>query len=207
MKRYLLALMVGTILCAGSFAQNRDYIRPTSVGVSFFFNDYATAQRIRTTSLSNVMANKQWAKFREMSPGLALTYFKGLTNQIDFAGTIAGSFSRVPIAGKEEISQERFLVEADASVNLKMFSDKYIFTPYLIAGVGASIYEGELGAFVPLGGGLKVNLFDEAAIFVTSQYRVPVSLETNAYHFMNSIGIAGVIGNRKGQTEKAEGIQ
>ena len=95
---------------------------------------------------------------------------------------------------KETPSSDKFLLETDASLNLKMFSDKYIFTPYINIGVGASIYDGKAGAFLPLGGGLKVNLFDEAAIFINSQYRVPVTSTTSAYHFFNSIGIAGTIG-------------
>ena len=88
-----------------------------------------------------------------------------------------------------------------------MLSDRYIFTPYLIAGVGASLYDGKFGAIMPLGGGLKVNFFDEAALFITSQYRVPVTTGTNNYHFFNSIGFAGVIGKKREQTVKPAPVQ
>jgi OmpA-OmpF porin, OOP family len=200
------SLMVCTIMLTDSYAQNGDYVRPESIGVSFFFNDYITPDRIRSANLSTVFREKQWAKFREMSPGLALTYIKGLKNYIDFTSTLAGSFTRIPLA-EESNSEENFLLEADASLNFKMLSDRYIFTPYLIAGVGASLYEGKFGAIMPLGGGLKVNFFDEAALFITSQYRVPVTTETNNYHFFNSIGFAGVIGKKKEQKVKPAPVQ
>jgi OmpA-OmpF porin, OOP family len=37
-------------------------------------------------------------------------------------------------------------------------------------------------------------LFDEAHFFINSQYRIPVTTNTANYHFLHSIGIAGVIG-------------
>jgi len=50
---------------------------------------------------------------------------------------------------------------------------------------------------MPLGLGLKINFFDEAHLFLTSQYRVPVTTETASYHFQHSIGIAGILGKKK----------
>jgi len=173
-----------------------DGLRPPAIGISFTLHDFATAQRIRSASLSNVFRNDQWAKFREMAPGLAITYFQGLRSHVDFAGTIAGSFVDYPLAGKTS-GGDNFLLEADASLNLKMFPEKYWFTPYINVGLGASKYKGYWGAFIPLGGGIKVNFFDEASLFINSQYRIPVTNETSSYHFFNSIGISGVIGNRK----------
>ena len=205
MKKFLVSMMVCTSLLSDCFAQNEDYIRPASIGVGFFFNDYITPGRIRSGSVSTVFREKQWASFKEMSPGLAISYFKGLRNHIDFSGTLAGSFAKVPLPDQNK-QEEKFLLEGDASVNLKMLTDRYVFTPYLIAGVGASLYDGKAGAFIPLGGGIKVNFFDEAALFITSQYRVPVINESNNYHFFNSIGFAGIIGKKKEQPIKEVAI-
>ncbi|MDB5197525.1 MAG: hypothetical protein JWP88_1896, partial [Flaviaesturariibacter sp.] len=87
MKKILVCLIV-MVVGAPVFAQKPDNKRPAHLGVSFILNDYITAQRIRTTSLSSDLNNKQRAKISEMSPGIGLTYFKGLTNHIDFAGTL-----------------------------------------------------------------------------------------------------------------------
>jgi outer membrane protein OmpA-like peptidoglycan-associated protein len=175
-----------------------DEIRPAAIGVSFILNDFTTADRIRSGSLSRVFANKQWTKLKEMAPGIAVSYFKGLRKHIDFAGTLAGSFVNYPLLDRPASSGEKFLLEADASLNLKMVSEKYWVQPYLIAGLGAQMYGGTyFGAFIPTGVGMKVNLFDDAHFFVNSQYRIPVTKETVNYHFFNQVGIAGRIGTKK----------
>lgn len=196
MKKILAVLVALSVFVPASFGQQDPELRPAAIGVSFFLNDFVTPERIRSTSLSSVFANDQWAKTGEMSPGLAVTYFKGLKRHIDFAGTVAGSFLKYPIPNKS-FSSERFLLEADAAFNLKMVSDKYWVQPYIIAGIGASMYGGSyFGAFVPTGLGLKVNFFDDAQFFTTAQYRIPVTKETTNYHLFYQFGIAGRIGKK-----------
>jgi OOP family OmpA-OmpF porin len=196
MKKMLAVLVALTIFITSGFGQD-DEIRPAAIGISFFLNDFATAQRIRTTSLSQVLSTDKWAKAKEMSPGIAVTYFKGIKPRVDFAGTLAGSFVRYPMA-KHNFFSDRFLLEGDASANLKLVSEKYWVTPYVNVGVGGHMYGGKyFGAFIPLGVGLKINFFDDAHLFVASQYRVPVTTESAAYHFFNQFGIAGRIGPKK----------
>lgn len=193
MKNVLAALIFLCFLSFNVSAQNRP-IRPRALGVSFIMNDFNTPQRIRGGTLAQVLSDKKWSKFKEMSPGLALTYFKGVTPHIDFAGTLAASYVNYPLRNKPEGTGDALLLEGDASANFKMFDESYWVTPYFSAGIGASRYRNYYAAFVPLGLGFKVNLFDEASIFIASQYRVPVSYETANYHFMYSFGISGVIG-------------
>jgi OOP family OmpA-OmpF porin len=193
MKNVLAALIFFCLLSNISFAQDKP-IRPKALGVSFIMNDFTTAQRIRNGSLSQVFRDKQWSKFKEMSPGLGLTYFKGLKPYVDFAGTLAASFVNYPLRNKPAGSGDALLLEGDVSGNFKMFDESYWVTPYVSAGVGASKYRGYYAAFVPVGLGFKINLFDEAAVFIASQYRIPVSYETGNYHFVYSFGISGVIG-------------
>lgn len=194
MKNAIAALILLCLILNNSSAQDKP-IRPRALGVSFLMNDFTTAQRIRGGSLSQVFRDKSWSKFKEMSPGLGLTYFKGLTPYIDFAGTLDASFVSYPLRNnKTQNSNDALLLEGDVSANFKMFDESYWVTPYVSAGVGASQYRGYYAAFVPLGIGIKLNLFDEASVFVASQYRIPVSYETGNYHFMYSFGISGVIG-------------
>jgi OmpA-OmpF porin, OOP family len=90
------------------------------------------------------------------------------------------------------------LLEADASAQLKLVSEQFWIQPYLNIGVGGHLYAGHyFGAFIPLGLGFKINFFDEAHLFVTSEYRVPVTTETANYHFFHQIGVAGRIGQKK----------
>ena len=195
MKKILAVCIALYFLTPMAHAQD-DEIRRPAIGISFFFNDFATAEKIRSTSLSRVFRDKQWAKFSEMSPGLAIHYFKGLKKHLDFAGSLGGSFVKYPFPGKT-FSNDRFLLAADATLNFKMVSEKYWVQPYLIAGISGHMYGSYYGATIPLGLGLKVNFFDEAHLFITSQYRVPVTTETANYHFQQAIGIAGVIGKKK----------
>jgi hypothetical protein len=189
------------ILSPGVFAQN-DHIRPQAFGISFMLNDFITPQRIRSTSLSQVLDNQDWAKLSDMGSGLAIHYFKGVRNHIDFATTISGSFIHEVADGNTE-SESTFLLEADASANFKMLSDKHAVTPYLIAGTGVCLLRHSWGAFIPLGIGVKFNLFNEAAIFLNSQYRIPVTTFSIDYHFVYSLGIAGVIGGKKNEISPA----
>jgi hypothetical protein len=193
MKNVLAALIFLCVVCTNVSAQTKP-IRPEALGISFIMNDFTTPQHIRSGSLAAVLRDKQFSKFKEMSPGLAVTYFKGLKSYLDFAGTLAGSFVEYPLRNKSvQSNSEAFLLEVDGSVNLKLLDERYWMTPYVSAGLGASKFKGYYAAFIPLGLGFKVNLFDEAAIFFGSQYRVPVT-ETANYHFMYNVGISGVIG-------------
>ena len=196
MKKILAACLFVHLLVTHANAQFEDEIRRSAIGVSFFLNDYQTAQKIRSTSLTTVFRNKQWSKLKDMSAGLAVYYFKGLSRHMDFAGSLGGSFARFPLPNKT-FTNDKFLLEAEAALNLKMVSEKYWVQPYLIAGVGANMYGPYWGAYTPLGLGLKVNIMDEAHIFITTAYKIPVTTATSAYRFTNSVGIAGAIGKKK----------
>ncbi len=197
MKKFLAVFLALYFIVPAGFSQS-DEIRPAAIGVSFILNDFKTADRIRSGSLSRVFSNKQWAKFKEMSPGIAISYFKGLHKKIDLAATLAGSFADYSLRNRPPSSGDRFLLEADASLNLKMVSEKYWVQPYVIIGLGAQMYDGTyFGAFMPTGLGMKLNLFDDAYFFVTTQYRIPVTSETVNYHFFHQFGVAGRIGKKK----------
>jgi hypothetical protein len=128
-----------------------------------------------------------------METGIAVSYFKGLNNHLDLVATLGGSFADYAV-GSENSIDSRLLLEGDVSLNLKLLTEKYWLTPYASLGAGLSRYGSYYGALIPVGIGLKLNLFDEAHFFINSQYRIPVTTNTANYHFLHSIGIAGVIG-------------
>ena len=195
MKKLLAACLAVYFIVPAMKAQD-DEIRRPAIGISFSLTDFQTANLIRTTSLNKVLGNKQWADLSDMSPGIGVHYFKGLRKHMDFAVTLNGSFLRYPMPNKN-FANDRFLLSADAQINFKMVSEKFWVQPYLLAGVGGHMYGKYWGAFIPLGLGLKINLLDDAHMFITTQYRVPVTTETANYHFLHNIGIAGAIGKKK----------
>jgi outer membrane protein OmpA-like peptidoglycan-associated protein len=196
MKKLLVSLAAITFFTPYIFGQD-DYIRPAELGVSFNLYDFTTAQRIRSTSLSSVLSNKKWAKIGEMSPGIGLTYFKGLKKHVDFAGTLSASFLNYPLPDKPNFASDRLLLAFDAAYQFKLTSDKYWVQPFASAGIGGHTYSSYWGAFIPLGVGLNIDFFNEGKFFISSQYRVPVTTGTANYNFFHAIGFSGRIGNKK----------
>ncbi len=195
MKKILSALFALYLLVPAGYGQD-DEIRPKSLGISFFLNDFVSPARIRSSSLVKVLGDRNMAKMSEMNPGLAVTYSKGLRKHVDYSATIAGSFLRYPMPNRT-FTYNRFLLEANGSVLLKMTSEKYWVQPYITLGVGAHKYLNYYGAFLPMGVGMKVNLLDEAHLIIQSTYRVPVTTETANYHLQHSIGIHARLGKKK----------
>ncbi|HYC39073.1 MAG TPA: OmpA family protein [Chitinophagaceae bacterium] len=195
MKKTILTLSVLCLLFTASHGQNDD-VRPKALGISFFLNDFVTPSRIRSTSLTSVLANKKWARFREMLPGLSINYYNGITRHIDFAASLGGSFVSYPMPSKV-FADDHFLLEGNASLYLKLTTERYWVQPFVTAGVGGHKYLSYWGAFLPVGLGFKINFFDEADVTLMSTYRVPVTTETANYHFQHSIGISGILGKKK----------
>ena len=98
MKKILLSFLAIGML-GTSFSQN-DYKKRPTLGVHFILNDFNTAASIRSTSLSSVIQSKQWKQTKNMPAGLGISYIRGLSNYVDFAGTVSGSFLDYPIPGK-----------------------------------------------------------------------------------------------------------
>ncbi|MBC6492167.1 OmpA family protein [Flavihumibacter stibioxidans] len=192
MKKLIFSLLAVCSLTSVAFSQDNEYKKRPALGIHFFGNDFETPSKIRSSSLSSVLKDNQWAKLGDHNFGFAANYLQGLTNHLDFSTTLGLSFLKYPIEGKSSNS-DAALFEWDAMVNAKMLSDKYWVSPYLSAGLGASKWKGYFGAFLPVGVGLQVNFFDEAFLMVNSQYRMKITNTTN-YHFYHSIGFAGNIG-------------
>ncbi len=188
-----------TVLICGyseGWSQERSYKQPATLGIHFVFNDFATAEAIRSSSLSSVLKDRRFGKLKDMSQGLALSYGKGLSETFDFSTTLAGSFLSYPFPDRSEDGSDYLLLEGDASIRGKMLSDKYWFVPYLQVGVGMSRYKGYWGTFIPAGVGIQISFFGEAYLLINSQYRIAVT-ETTNYHFIHSIGLVGNLGKRE----------
>jgi outer membrane protein OmpA-like peptidoglycan-associated protein len=92
---------------------------------------------------------------------------------------------------------DHLLLEATASLNFKLTTEKYWVQPYVIAGMTGQKYMKYYGATLPLGLGFKINFYDEVHLFLNSTYNVAVTTTTTNYHFTHSIGVAGRLGKKK----------
>lgn len=197
MKKLLASVMALYTLLIAANSQTIAPVRQSAIGISFTLTDFITAERIRSSSLTSVLNDKAWAKVKEMAPGFALSYYKGILPKIDFATTFNATFVDVPLPDKPDDGSTHFLGELDASAQFKLVNENYWFIPYADIGLGASLYKSYYGAFLPVGIGFRINFYDEAGINFNSQYRIPVSPETSNYHFFHNIGIYGIIGPKK----------
>ncbi len=200
MKKFLFAL-IAISLSVGTFAQAPvSYKKRPSLAVNFFLKDMYTADLIDHTSLSSVLAKNQWTKVKDMSPGLSIQYYEGLTEHVDFVGTIAGSYVKYPFAytsGVTASKESRFLLETSAAINIKLLRDKYFVVPYINIGLGASMYGGTyFAAYMPSGLGLQFDLGEGTYVNTVFGYNAKVSsLAVN--HLNYSIGVASPLKEKK----------
>lgn len=200
MKKFLFA-MIAIGLSAGSFAQTPvSYKKRPTLSVNFFLKDMTTANLIDHTSLSAVLSKKQWAKLKDMSPGLSFQYYEGLTEHIDFAGTLSGSFVKYPFSyfsGVAPSTDSRFLLETSAGLNIKLLRDRYFVVPYFNIGLGVSMYGGTyFAAYMPTGLGLQFDLGEGTYVHTLFGYNAKISsFATN--HLNYSIGIGSPLKEKK----------
>jgi OmpA-OmpF porin, OOP family len=196
MKKFLVIVFTSLVSLCGMAQLNKDFVKRPALSISFTLQDFPTAESIRQSGLGETLKGSDWKKTRNMAPGIALGYHNGLFNNLDYTFRLAGSFLNYPNTVLNPLgssAQDKLLLEADASIQLKLLSDKYWVSPYINAGVGASHWKSSYGAFMPFGLGLQVSIYDESFLFINSQYRQAIT-ENTSNHMWYSFGIAGNIG-------------
>lgn len=194
MKKFILPILA---VAATTFAYGQDNFRKLpSFGIHFFLNDFETANEIRATNLSQTLKHKQYFKTERLSPGIAISYLKGITRHIDFGVNLGGSFVDYDVPGTGKSGNSKFFMEGSAATNLKLLSDRYIISPFITAGIGGYSFRNTWGAFVPLGAGFQARLAKDVFFMFNAQYRVPVT-EKAAYHLNYSAGIVAPLVDRE----------
>lgn len=168
-----------------------------ALGVHFTLHDFKSGTILKNEGLSELLIDGQYKKVGDMGPGLALSFTKGLTDNLDYMARFGIGFVSYPLPNKPLVrTGSKALTEADISLNFKLTSDRYWVSPFLSAGLGASQWSGYWGAYSPMGVGLQVNMWNETFAFIQAQYRLPLTSNTNN-HLFYSIGFAGTILKKK----------
>lgn len=185
----IIAVFCTAIFC---FGQAPEYKKRRTLSVNFMLNDFTTPQRIKNSSLRQVVGHS-WSKIREMSPGLALNYYAGIVPHLDVMATFGGSF--VDQNFRTQQGTPGFLLETDASAKYRFLADRFRVSPYFTAGTGISKHTVRWGAYIPLGAGMQVRLSEDSFLFTNFQYRIGITNHTTSDHINYSIGFGASIGN------------
>ena len=195
MRKIILSFFT-TLLIVSVFAQSNDYRRPASIGVSFFVNDFVTAAEIKNDGLGSVIRDNQLFRANRLNAGVAINFLKGLSNHIDFNGSLEGSYVDYPIPNLPPFNRDALLLAATGNLHVKLLKDNFFIVPYADLGVGVSRYAGYYAAFIPVGFGLRLNFVEEAFITLNTQYRLSVT-ESSAPHLYTGLTIYGVVGKKR----------
>ena len=200
MKRIIYICLLSCLALQLS-AQDNGEQKPSTLVFHVFYNDFKTAQQIRTSSLKNVLENHLWSKFGEMQMGFGVNYLKGIAKNLDFMGTLDGSSTDYLFKDGTTHGSSAFLLDGNAALNLKLLDDRHKVVPYLSGGAGFSVYQGKAGLYIPVGAGIQFHLFNSAFVFANVQYRNALSSSVND-HFQYNIGVGASLGKKKAKTAK-----
>lgn len=197
MKLFCFYLVFFLQLSFTTKAQEGKYIKNPAIGIHFILDDFKSSDYIRSHSLSETFRHNEFAKTKNLKSGLAISYLQGISSHLDFSGTLAGSYLEYTLYNGVSLGEGDLLLETDASLIWKLFTDRHLMSPYFMAGAGASKYNNYYGVFIPLGIGMQVNFSNETYIMLNVQYRIATTIKVND-HFSYSIGIAGnILGKKK----------
>lgn len=183
--------------CSGMVhAQQPSGKKPATIGLHFFYNDFATAQNIKAGSVGFVINNHLWSKPNSLQGGFGADYFKGVTKKIDVVAVFNASWVNYLLPGFTPYGSSNFLMDVNAGAHIKLFTDARTFNPFIITKAGFSAYKNIRGVSLLPGAGLQVNVFNEALILTTAEYRLALNnnLSDQLYY---SIGIATAINKTK----------
>ncbi len=193
MQRESQLLVLLMLLCSSVHCQH-EVRKPSALGIYFFLTDFNAPVRIKSDGIGQLFSSDAG----NMRQGLAISYLRGLSNHFDLSVTGAGSFADYPIKNKPPFGSNNLLLQLTTMVNMKLKTDKYLFTPYITSGMGISKYKEYYGISIPAGLGLQFNFKNEIYVLIQSHYAFAVSNNAtdNIFH---SIGIAGNLRKAKKQ--------
>ncbi len=204
MKQRLLLTTTLLVLVVAAIAQpakrSDRFLSPKKsslLGLHFNVADFETPKVIKASSFSDALKGDTWRKLSNYAYGFSLSYWKGITNKIDF--TLKGNVSFYDYAsiiynnpGRTEIG-----LELEPSISIRPFSDDHLVNPFLTAGVGGGLYTGNLGLYAPLGAGVQFNFNSITYLFLQAQYHATITKKAPSDNLFYSIGFAENISEKK----------
>ena len=195
MKQKLTMVLVSALLVTGAFAQVNSGSpdkKASLFGIHLNAVDFVTPETFNSNN-----TERKFAGLRDMDFGLSVSYWRGLTNTIDFAGKVNATLRNYAGARGESTAKTEAGLELEPTLNFRPFSDKALINPFLTAGIGAGLYTGKFSGYVPAGLGIQVNFNSVAYLMLQSNYRWSLDKEIMGNHIMHSVGIVHNFGPEK----------
>ena len=195
MKQKLALVLTFVVLTTGAFAQMNNSgmtKKPALFGIHLDAVDFTTPITLKDKSSSRLFAN-----LKDMDWGVSVSYWKGLTNTIDFSTKITALLHDYAADRNVGGSKTEIGLELEPSLNIRPFKDNNIFNPFLTVGIGGGYYSGEFGAYAPAGVGLQFNFNSVTYLMIQGQYRFTLTKDVVKDNLFYSIGLLQNFGPEK----------
>ena len=124
----------------------------------------------------------------QLEPGFSVTYWGGLTKNLDFSLRYNGLFTDY---SKDVNDDGSYVNEFEAAAHLRFLSNDHLLNPFLSAGLGIGNYGKDgVAPYAPLGGGLQMNLYNEGYLFLQANYRLSFSTDKLDDNMFYSVGFS-----------------
>ena len=191
-KQITMLVASATVLAAAAQAQNSTRfstpVKPASFGIHMNALDYKTPM----TYSDSYVGDKKIHGPKDWDYGMGLSFWKGITPNIDFALKLNGNFHDYAGYDRKDdtFKGTEIGIELEPTLNLRPWGDNHLLAPFLTAGVGGGYYSKEFGVYVPTGVGLQVNFNSNTYLLLQSAYRWSLSKDDLQSHLFHSIGVA-----------------
>ena len=195
--RSILLLLTFFIL-QNSFAQKAEkQIKPFTLGVQVFYNDFKTPQLIKTSSLSTVLNTGTWANPKNMEGGFGITTMKGIKPKIDLVAALNLSWVNYQLPNSFTLfGSTHTMLDFNVGGHLKLFTDKRSINPFIITKLGYEKYKTYSGFNAQPGVGIQISFLNEFFLIPTFQYKLPFGTNTSA-QFLYGINISAPLKKSK----------
>ncbi len=119
----------------------------------------------------------------QIDPGFSVMYWQGLTPHFDFSLRYNGLFTNY---SKKPKVTNHFTNEFEGSLHARILTNDNLANPFFTAGIGIGSYgKNTWVPYVPLGGGVQINMFNDGYLFVQANYRASLkqaNLDDNMFY-------------------------
>lgn len=137
----------------------------------------------------------------KVDPGFSIMYWQGITRKIDYSVRYNGLFSEY--TKNEKSATGGYINEFEGSFHGRFMNDDRLLNPFLTAGIGIGNYgKNNWASYVPMGGGLQLNMDGEGYIFLQANYRRSLNEKRLDHNMFYSLGFTQSLRNKKPEPVK-----